>query len=481
MKIKYALLAAVIVMFVFTTVQAQVQVSSTPVTSIRSDGKTEKTGNVVLSFTGTTPASGTDVITLDYGVAVDITTATATKTAGIAGTTVGTITKSGNIVSVPLTFSAAQTGTLTVSGVRVNVAGSTLTNLSVTVSTTSVPIVAGQNTTRVVNAIAAPTTAGATTDAKAAILDEGTVVVTTGVLTVKENFASAWTSSAQEGAVAGVTNGYTLQLRTAGTIPTGVTLTLGQGSASTVSGTVTFAPTQLTSAATKAIVSMPTYVNAAAKETLYIEFTVSVKASGTGAITKPLANGSITATVESAPVDTATTKIPRFTPTAVPATAQVVFNIISTESNILFTFTTWDSSINFDTGIDIANTSNDPFIVNGASATAGIITYHFYPRGGGAAFSYATTAGSPGSGLDATGQVASGGSHTVLLSELVAAAGQTGPFTGYIIAVCGFTHGHGEGFILDGAVIAQTLNGLIIPSPGSVTRTTGGTGETLGR
>ena len=164
-----------------------------------------------------------------------------------------------------------------------------------------------------------------------------------------------------------------------------------------------------------------------------------------------------------------------------PTDGQSILTIVSTVSNILYTFTTWDSSLSFDTGLDIANTSSDPFSVQGATATAGAITYNMYPRGGGASFSYTTTAGSPGQGLEADGTLAAGGSHTILLSELVVAAGQTGPFTGYIIAVCSFTHGHGEGFVLDGTTISQTLNGLIIPNTASTTRKTGGTGESLGR
>ena len=93
MKIK-TLLAAVIVMFVFTTVQAQISVSSTPVTTIRSDGITEKTGSVVLTF-NSAPANGTDTITLDYGVKVNIASAAGAITAG-SGITIGTLTASGN-------------------------------------------------------------------------------------------------------------------------------------------------------------------------------------------------------------------------------------------------------------------------------------------------------------------------------------------------------------------------------------------------
>jgi hypothetical protein len=479
MKIK-AFLAAVIVMFVFTTVQAQISVSSTPVTTIRSDGKVEKTGDVVLTFTANTPATGTDVITLDYGVAVDI-TAISTSQVTLTGTSVGTITKSGNIVSVPLTFTNAATGSLTLRGVRVNVAGSGLTSLSVSISTTTVSIVAGQNITKVVNSISAPTKAGKSTDPKAAILDDGSIVVTVGQLTVEEEFASAWTVSAQEGTT-GVTNGYQLKLVLAGTLPTGVTLGLTASTASSpeISGTVTFTPSVLSSAATKSTIKFNTNTNLALAEKLIILFTTNVKTSGTGAITKPLASAVISATVTSDPDDT-TTSIPRFTVNNLPSGGQTVLNIVSTVTNILYTFTTWDASLGFDTGIDVANTSSDPFAVNGATASAGAITYNFFPRGGGASFSYTTTAGSPGVGLEADGSLASGGSHTVLVSELVTVAGQTGPFTGYIVAVCGFTHGHGEGFVLDGPVIAQTLNGLIIPSPGQNSRKTGGTGESLGR
>ena len=480
MKIK-TLLAAVIVMFVFTTVQAQISVSSTPVTTIRSDGITEKTGNVVLTF-NSAPANGTDTITLDYGVKVNIASAAGAITAG-TGISIGTIASSGNLVRIPLTFSSASTGgILTLSGVRVDVAGSGLTELSASLSSTVISIVAGQNITKVVNSIAAPISAGKSTNAKAALLDDGTKVVTVGVLSVVEGFASAFASSVQEGTT-GVTNGYKLKLVLAGTLPKGVKLGLTAvqtGTKTVVSGTITFTPSVLSSSATKSVLTFDNS-DTGAIEYFDINFTTVVTTSGSTGISKPLAPVAISATVTSDP-DNTTTSVPRFNVTALPSGGQVILNIISTVTNILYTFTTWDASLGFDTGLDVANTSSDPFLVNGATAVAGAITYHFFPRGGGASFSYATVAGSPGVGLEADGTLAAGGSHTVLLSELIAAAGQSGPFTGYVIAVCGFTHGHGEGFVLDGPVIAQTLNGLIIPDPASTSRkTAGGVGETLSR
>jgi len=469
MKIK-TILAAVIVMFVFTTVQAQISVSSTPVTIIRSDGITEKTGDVVLTF-NTAPTNGTDTITLDYGVKVNIAAATATSAGAGSGVTPGTVASSGNLVTIPLTFSSAATPiAVTLKGVRVDVAGTGLTDLSVSLSSTVIPIVAGQNITKVVNSVAAPMSAGSSSNAKAALLDDGTKAVTVGILTVSEGFASAFASSVQEGTT-GVTNGYKLKLVLAGALPTGVTLGLTTTTPSgktAVSGTITFTPSVLSSAATKSVLSFSD-TNTGLKEAFDINFTTVVKTSGTGAISKPLAAVVISATVTSDP-DNTTTSVPRFNVTALPSGGQTILNVISTTTNILYTYTTWDATLAYDTGLHISNTSADPFLVNGATATGGAVTYHFFPRGGGATYSYATVAGSPGTGLEADGTVAAGGSHTVLLSELIAAAGQSGPFTGYIIAVCGFTHGHGEGFVLSGTTIAQTLNGLIIPNPGSVTR-----------
>jgi len=475
MKIK-ALLVAVLVMFVITTVHAQISVSSTPRTSIRANGKAEKVGNIVLTF-NTAPANATDSITMDLGAPASVASATATVSGG-SGITAGTMTTSGNIVTLPLTYSSASTGNIvTVSGLRVNMSGSTATSLSATLATSSVGIVAGQNTTKIVNAVGTPTSAGASTDAKAAILDDGSSLTATGQLTVTEGFASAWATSAQEGTT-GVTQGHQLKLILAGTLPTGVKLNLTTKTSSTVSGVVTYTPATLSSSAKSSIITFDN-TNTALKEKLYILFTPAVTTSGTGKITKPLASASFTATVQDDP--TSSTKVPYFVATAVPTGGQIVLNIVTTTTNIMYTFTTWDATLNFDTGLAVANTSSDPFSVNGATATAGTITYNFYPRGGGASYSYATTAGSPGTGLEADGTLAAGGTHTVLVSELVAAASQTGPFTGYIIAVCGFTHGHGEGYVLDGTVIAQTINGLVIPEPGQATRKTPGSGESLGR
>jgi len=90
--------------------------------------------------------------------------------------------------------------------------------------------------------------------------------------------------------------------------------------------------------------------------------------------------------------------------------------------------------------------------------------------------------GSAGVTWTTTESVAAGATYQKLMSEIAGAAGLTS-FTGYMIAVCNFTHGHGEGFVLDAGKIAQTLNALVIKNPAVSDRDSGisSGGESLGR
>src|SRR5262249_61597676 len=123
----------------------------------------------------------------------------------------------------------------------------------------------------------------------------------------------------------------------------------------------------------------------------------------------------------------------------------------------------------FNTGLAFANTTTDPGTTALGFAQAvrqtGGITFYFYPASG-SAFSYATKAGSPGTGLDASGNVPTGGSYIVLLSQLLAAAGAPADFSGYIVAICNYTNGHGlfEVFNNSGAF---TQGAVMIVLPGS--------------
>ena len=109
-------------------------------------------------------------------------------------------------------------------------------------------------------------------------------------------------------------------------------------------------------------------------------------------------------------------------------------------------------SIGYDTGLAIANTTWDPGktamgVTNAAIPQKGTICFYFYQQQDGATAptvtKYCTSGSSPGSGLDADGNVPAGSTYVVLASELLTAAGVTAEFQGYIMMVCNFSNGHG--------------------------------------
>ncbi len=135
------------------------------------------------------------------------------------------------------------------------------------------------------------------------------------------------------------------------------------------------------------------------------------------------------------------------------------FTILSVKgvtTALLMPFVSWTGAAggNFDTGIAIANTTQDATMAvmgtTGADVKAinGAITFYFFPQGTGThPAAYTTSATSPGSGLDANGLVPSGSTYVVLLSQLLSATtGVTpaAPYQGYVIAVAGFTNAHGQ-------------------------------------
>ncbi len=136
--------------------------------------------------------------------------------------------------------------------------------------------------------------------------------------------------------------------------------------------------------------------------------------------------------------------IPRFADTSV---LTPIFTISACQTDLLFTFLT--NQAGFDTGIEIANTSTDPFAT---AAQNGTCTLNWY--GSGPAAGTATT----------TPSIASGQAYTNLVSS--AAAG----FQGYMIAQCNFQYGHGFAFISDGygqpgRGLSQGYLASVIPTP----------------
>jgi hypothetical protein len=190
--------------------------------------------------------------------------------------------------------------------------------------------------------------------------------------------------------------------------------------------------------------------------------------------TATLSPGSISVTGTMIPIGTAlddadariTTPLPRFAEAQVgPAT---IVAIVPANTTLLIPFAVAEGA--FDTGISLANTSADPFGVAGGGATAqsGAVNLAFFPRaaaGAGTPFALSTSSTvRPGIGLSADGTLAAGSTWTVLLSELLRAAGQTS-FTGYIFIRADFVPAHGAPFVSDFRNFTSFTPMLVLPPP----------------
>jgi len=138
------------------------------------------------------------------------------------------------------------------------------------------------------------------------------------------------------------------------------------------------------------------------------------------------------------------TPVPRFIDTATQANR---FSVNACRTNLLYPFVT--NQAGYDTGLAIANTSQDPF---GTITQHGTCTLNF--------FNGSTTPPPPAAFT--TPDVPAGSVYTNLLS--IVASG----FQGYIIAVCNFQYAHGYAFLLGGTPgsanqVAQGYIALIIP------------------
>jgi hypothetical protein len=280
---------------------------------------------------------------------------------------------------------------------------------------------------------------------------------------IQEGFASAWYNDGLSDFF-DQTNTRDTELRLTFTgIPAGVTITL-TGSAMSGGGTPSFSPTTVTSADNVSTVTWTAgggQLSRTEQQRLTVTGTISTLSSSTAAA---LTAGSISLTVSMAPVGSgniaATTSTPMLPDTTltVPrfAAAEVgpitVVTITAAKTTFLIPYAVSIPSIFYDTGIAIANTSKDPFgSTGGASASQGNLTFHFFPRtatGAGTSLSYTTSAtNQTGAGLDASGNVVSGGTWSGLLSEVWTKAGGTGDFTGYIFIEANFLLGHGVAYV----------------------------------
>jgi hypothetical protein len=454
---KKTILIAAVMFFAFSvaaSAQALFDVGSTPVTTVTSCGKTEMTGDITFS---TVPASLpviTGTIVINYGVPVtSVAGATATVTYGVTpatplgtGSTVLTgssLIASANILTILIDPGAgwANGVSIVVHGVKVDVSGSpNLSNLVANISGTQNTFVAGETSVVVISSISSALNATATGTIQTINAVFGTSTGTASA-TVKEGYLNAW--------IPGIGIQFNFSALPAGLkftfLPTiaygtGGTFTLvNQDTAATTAPQSVFTSTSGAFSVIYQLTTQSTAAPATTIETLTVTPTVD--------ITTPLALGTVAFSAQVANFIPAA-YVPNYAAGGCPTGSATIVTILPASTALLIPYATVGGM--YDTGIAIANTTTDPFAAgNTAVKQDGAITFYFYPQTG-TAFRYPAAGGTldVGTGL-VSGLLPTGRLYTVLLSELLAKAGQGPDFSGYIIAVINATNGHGQYFISD--------------------------------
>jgi hypothetical protein len=188
--------------------------------------------------------------------------------------------------------------------------------------------------------------------------------------------------------------------------------------------------------------------------------------------TLPLPSGTITYVASLAPIKAAFNSngtvtglpIPRFAAADVGTGELLV--IAGSTTTLLVPYATTFNAGGYNTGFAIANTTMDPD--EEAIPQAGTVTFTMYGQQNGAtepkSWTYTSSATSPGTGLDASGKLAAGSTWTVLLSEILSAAGAPADFTGYVIIQANFTNAHAQYVTSDFSGFTQGALALVILS-----------------
>ena len=334
---------------------------------------------------------------------------------------------------------------------------------------------------------------GSVASGTATIFTNRNVARACGAFTLTEGFASAWRSQTQSGnSSTGPTKGSGSQIKlTFNNIPAGVTLTL-TSSHGTVSSNSTLSmslnPTTISATSTSTILTFAG-TSTSDTETAEIDYTITTPLASTAAVTTP-GTISVTATLSPFGDGVDSLGVPREDqgyPTFVEADVGpvTIVNIVPANTTLLMPYAVVIPP--FDTGIALANTTSDPYGTGAGGATKGngAIVLDFFPTtstgGAGTPFSLTTSSTvKPGGGLSSDGTLASGATWTVLMSQLLTAAAQTGNFIGYIFIRANFLNAHGTATISDFRTYSLTANVLVLPPPSISSRDspTGGA-ETL--
>ncbi len=468
--------------------------SSTPITTVIASGNAELAGNITFTASGANSLAGT--LSIQYGGNnVNITSNfDPTKVNHVVVTTVG---GGGGTAQVDLTASQFSPGllvidvpaglvppyTITVSNVRVQINGTGLTSLVANISATGNLIAAGSTALTVINSTTGAGIASATsytTVPPITDLSKGAGSVSINGVTAALTPSAGNTSIViKEGFLAAFTKGVGVRITVSAIPAKGIKFAFpgtatsydedggtvnpnwvrGDSTVGVASGTYTISSSSTNTGDLQVYYYVSTDTDADPVNIEFLEIPVTVTADS-GRV--PYSAVQFTYTVSLAPIANpykdgvpGTLPAPRFA--AVETAAATLATITGSSTTLLIPYGYASTTAgDFNTAMAIANTTEDPGTTilgfTGATKNGGPVTFYLFPVNATLPmFTYKTVAGSPGSGLDASGLIPAGGTYSVFLSQIFPLAtpadGSTATignvFQGYVMIQTGFTNAHG--------------------------------------
>jgi len=385
--------------------------------------------------------------------------------------------------------SNSQSGSFRLVGVRIDDNGKTgAQSVSATLSSSANNYILQTTSATVINAVSAGigsfaigARSGQTDQGTASVFTNKNVVDPNASIVLAEGFASAFRTNTQlSNSNTGVDNSTQIRL-TFNNVPAGVTLTLTindtgatwNGSFNTASDVNTTVVTSTTNTATISFRGTSLTATETVEVDVHVEPVSPSVSLGAGTITATATLVPIGDALDSNSLPSQTGGYPRFAEADLgPIT---VVNIVPASTTLLMPYAAVLPP--FDTGLAVANTTADPFGATGGGATpaSGTVTLNFFPTastgGAGTTFSLTTSATTrPGAGLSSDGTLAAGATWTVLLSQVLSAAGQSGTFIGYVFIQTNFLNAHGTATISDFRTYSLTSNVLVLAPPSTASR-----------
>jgi hypothetical protein len=324
------------------------------------------------------------------------------------------------------------------------------------------------------------TFSGGSNQGTALILTNGNIAAANASLVITEGCAFCWRTTADE-SVTSATGGNGTNIRvTVNGIPNGVTATVSAASSSSSTTAYSLSSTTLKAPSTSSPNQNQTTITFSADSKTTVE-NIQLNFVFSGTPTGTVTSGTITATATLVPIGTGldttgaltvAAGYPVFTDVEVgPAT---IGSITAANTTLLVPYIVTVG--NYDTGIEIANTTMDPFggAANfGATPANGNLTFYLYSdnasRNGSATPITLVTSSTKifGQGLDSSGNLDAGSIWTgSLASDILPAAGVTPGstgFFGYMLIQCAFLDGHGISLTYNGAGTSYGAPLLVMP------------------